>query len=46
MDSSLPPGPVRELRVVRVCVCACVCYVLALSGLHCREKGAVLLDLC
>ena len=29
-----------------VCVCVCVCYVLALSGLHCREKGAVLLDLC
>ena len=28
-----------------VCVCVCVCYLLTLSGFHCMEKGAVLLDL-
>ena len=29
----------------RACACVCVCYLLTLSGFHCREKGAVLLDL-
>ena len=41
--STLRPGQGAQGPLC-VCVCVCVC-VLALSGLHCREKGAVLLDL-